>query len=49
AFLNAMAATIQVRGVFYNQPGLDAGVAAATERLHELKVNEVVTSQGAAA
>lgn len=39
AFLNAMAATIQVRGVFYNQPGLDAGVAEATHRLHEERIN----------
>lgn len=39
AFLKAMAATIQIRGVFYNQPGLDAGVEAAARRLLENKMN----------
>jgi capsular polysaccharide export protein len=42
AYLNAMAATIQIRGVFYNQPGLDAGVDAATKRLHDLMINEPI-------
>lgn len=41
AYFNAMAATIQIRGVFYNQPGLDASVASATSRLHEQKINEI--------
>lgn len=47
AFMNSMAATIQIRGVFYNQPGLDAGVAAATQRLHEQRVNAILPESGA--
>lgn len=42
AFFKAMAATIQIRGVFYNQPGLDAGVAAATHRLLASRINAVL-------
>jgi hypothetical protein len=34
-----MAASIQIRGVYYNQPGLDAAVAAAVDRLHDDRVN----------
>jgi capsular polysaccharide export protein len=33
AFINVMAATIQIRGVFFNEPGLSAAVRSATERL----------------
>lgn len=44
AFLNAVAATIQIRGVFYNQPGLDAAVAAACMRLEKNMVNHVVAT-----
>ncbi|HTH98666.1 MAG TPA: capsular biosynthesis protein [Stellaceae bacterium] len=33
AFIKALAKTIQIRGVYYNQPGLSAGVANAVERL----------------
>lgn len=42
AFFKAMAATIQIRGVFYNQPGLDAGIQAATRRLLENRVNAIL-------
>jgi len=38
-FVKLMAASIQIRGVFYNQPGLDAAVAAAVHRLHNDQVN----------
>jgi capsular polysaccharide export protein len=40
AYINAMAATLQIRGVFYKQPGLNAAVDAAVRRLHENRVNE---------
>ncbi len=39
AFVKLMAASIQIRGVYYNQPGLDAAVAAAVDRLHDDRVN----------
>ena len=39
AFVKLMAASIQIRGVYYNQPGLDAAVAAAVDRLHDDLVN----------
>lgn len=42
AFLKATAATLQIRGVFYRQPGLDAAVSAAVRRLHEDRVNAVM-------
>lgn len=35
AYIDALAATVQVRGVFYRKPGLDAAVAAAVERLRQ--------------
>jgi capsular polysaccharide export protein len=41
-FLNAMAATIQVRGVFYAQPGLAAAVDETVYRLHHGLVGEVI-------
>lgn len=34
AFLNLIAATIQIRGVFFNEPGQSAAVAAAVDRLY---------------
>jgi capsular polysaccharide export protein len=33
AFMTALAATIQIRGVYYNRPGLDAAVQNAAKRL----------------
>jgi capsular polysaccharide export protein len=39
AFVKLMASSIQIRGVFYSQPGLDAGVSAAVNRLHNVQVN----------
>jgi capsular polysaccharide export protein len=42
AYLDAMAATIQIRGVFYNQPGLDAAIAEAVRRLDQDKVNAIL-------
>jgi capsular polysaccharide export protein len=39
ALVKLMAASIQIRGVYYNQPGLDAAVAAAVHRLHHQLVN----------
>lgn len=38
AFINAMSATIQIRGVFYSEPGLSAAVDEAVDRLHGCKV-----------
>jgi len=40
AFLRAMAATIQMRGVFYSRPGLDAAVAEAVRRLEGGFINQ---------
>jgi capsular polysaccharide export protein len=34
AFIRAIAACLQMRGVFYARPGLDAAVAATVRRLH---------------
>lgn len=34
AFVNAIAATIQIRGVFYSEPGLTAAVGHAVDRLY---------------
>ena len=42
AYLAAMAATIQIRGVFYARPGLDAAVAEAVRRLHDNLINEIL-------
>jgi capsular polysaccharide export protein len=41
-YLAAMAATIQIRGVFYARPGLDAAVAEAVRRLHDDLINEIL-------
>ena len=38
-FLRAIAGTIQMRGVYYNQPGLSAAVAEAVERLDKRLIN----------
>lgn len=38
AFIDALAATVQIRGVFYKEPGLSAAVDEATDRLYGLKV-----------
>lgn len=38
AFIDAIAATIQIRGVFYNEPGLSAAVDEAVARLYGTKV-----------
>jgi len=38
AFIRSMAGTIQIRGVFYNEPGLSAAVNQAVERLYRGKV-----------
>lgn len=43
-FLNVMAATIQIRGVFYSQPGLNAAVGETVHRLHHGLVGEVLGS-----
>ncbi|HVV92150.1 MAG TPA: capsular biosynthesis protein [Hyphomicrobiales bacterium] len=39
AFMAGLAATIQIRGVFYARPGLDAAVAGTVERLHRGLIN----------
>ena len=44
AFVNLLAATIQLRGVYYNEPGLQAAVMAAAHRLHHRAVNEILPS-----
>lgn len=41
-FLRAVAGCLQVRGVFYARPGLDAAVAATVQRLHEGTVGRPV-------
>jgi capsular polysaccharide export protein len=38
AFINAIANTIQIRGVFYSEPGLTAAVTEAVDRLYQGKV-----------
>lgn len=40
AFVTAMASTIQMRGVFYNRPGLDVAVAQAVRRLEGGFINQ---------
>jgi capsular polysaccharide export protein len=42
AFITALAANIQIRGVYYNQPGLDHAVAQAAYRLDKGLVNAPV-------
>ena len=38
AFVNAVASTIQIRGVFYSEPGLSAAVSEAVDRLYTRSV-----------
>ena len=42
AFLRGIAWCLQIRGVYYAQPGLDAAVEAAVHRLHHRLVNRPV-------
>ncbi|MBB5692173.1 capsule biosynthesis protein [Muricoccus pecuniae] len=42
AFLRGIAWCLQIRGVYYAQPGLDAAVEAAVHRLHNRLVNRPV-------
>jgi capsular polysaccharide export protein len=39
-FLRAMAGTVLIRGVYYGQPGLDAAVTNAVQRLHHGLINQ---------
>lgn len=48
AFVCALASTIQIRGVYYVQPGLDAAVAAAADRLGRGLVNAPVPAAASA-
>lgn len=48
AFINVMAATVQIRGVFFNEPGLSAGVSAAAERLYGRSVGKLSAANEAA-
>ena len=41
AFINAIADTIQIRGVFYSEPGLTAAVTEAVDRLYQGTVGGV--------
>lgn len=41
-YVKALAATVQVRGVFYNDPGLQAAVDMAVERLDKGLINVVI-------
>lgn len=38
AFINTIASTIQIRGVFYNEPGLTAAVSETVDRLYRGKI-----------
>jgi capsular polysaccharide export protein len=40
AFIRALTGTIQLRGVYYHQPGLTAAVAQAVDRLHRNRINQ---------
>jgi capsular polysaccharide export protein len=42
AYIDALAATLQIRGVFYHQPGLGAAAAAAVQRLDNNRINAIV-------
>lgn len=44
-FIRAMAGTIQVRGVFFSEPGLTAAVTAASQRLYEDRVGKQLLMQ----
>ncbi|MDD4616122.1 MAG: capsular biosynthesis protein [Alphaproteobacteria bacterium] len=41
AFINVLAATIQIRGVFFSEPGRSVAVKAAADRLFEGNVGEI--------
>lgn len=41
AFIDLLAATVQVRGVFFKEPGLTAAVAESVRRLYDDKVGEL--------
>jgi capsular polysaccharide export protein len=43
AFIKALTSTIQLRGVFYHKPGLEAAVAEAINRLHQNQINKVLS------
>lgn len=43
AFVNTLATTIQIRGVFFNEPGLSAAVNSAAKRLYTGTVGSVVS------
>jgi capsular polysaccharide export protein len=45
-FLRAVVGCLQVRGVYYARPGLDAAVAATVRRLHEGTVGEPADPEG---
>ncbi len=49
AFIRALAATTQIRGVFYSDPGLDHAVEAAAERLDRGLVNRLLPESETAA
>lgn len=42
AFIKALAGTVQIRGTYYNQPGLNAAIEAAAERLDKNIINEPI-------
>ena len=42
AFLKAIVGTIQFKGTYYLQPGLDAAVEAASERLDRNLINQPI-------
>lgn len=46
ALVNAMAAAIQIRGVFFTEPGLSAGAAEAAGRLYSGIVGVATTADG---
>jgi capsular polysaccharide export protein len=45
AFINAIASTLHVRGVFYSEPGLSVAVRAAVDRLYHQEVGMTTLSQ----
>ena len=42
SFVDVMVATIQIRGVYYREPGLSAAVDAAVQRLYDNTVGEIL-------
>jgi len=45
AFINAVCSTIQIRGVFYSEPGLSAAVSVAADRLSQCQVGLLLNSK----